>query len=250
MTAALVTLLLLLAAPPSRELALQALSSARSAVSQASANAAGRERAAAKLAEAEQLFQSERYEDAARAADAAWQLLAQKGSAPSRFAVEVENDGKTRVRVKEGDAVRVEAAGKARSVHAGERLVVAKGDTPPAPVPDVGTELKAPELLKPAADAKVSLEKSGAGQGALHVSWQPVDGAVAYKVEAVPARGGRGVVLQVKKPEAALLGLALGAYRWHVTALGEDGAEARSQERSFELMTNSLKLDVRESSWK
>ncbi len=232
---------------PERALALHAIASARNATDEAKGTLA-HEQAQTRVARAEELLRQARYDAAASEADAAWRLVVKEGVAPSHFAVAVSDDGKTRVRVRRGDAVRVEADGKVASVAAGERLDVVKGEPLGAPVPDSGV-LTPPELLKPAAGAKVASQVEKNGRGSVHLSWKPSEGALGYSVEAVPVRGGKPVSAKVKKPEATLASMAPGAYRWRVKALGQ-GEEVSSEEWQFELTVNPVKLEVRESSWK
>jgi LysM repeat protein len=236
---------------PDRARAQSVLETGRNAVKHADATAAGREEAVAKLKEAETHFQNARYEEAARAADEAWKLLASRPSAaqPTAFTVEVDKQGATKVESKSGPPVRVEAEGVTRSVQAGESLRVEKGQPPPPPQPP----LLAPQPSQPASNKRLSLKPSKKGLGPITFSWQAVQGAEKYEVELVPDKGEKQVLvasntqLEVTRPTA-------GTYRWSVRALARDARSAPSSEQRFEVAEKAPKkpinIKVQPAKWK
>lgn len=245
-----------------RELALSALHAARNAVSHAGANsgaasaanagsAAANPEATRKLAHAEELFAHARYQDAAKAADGAWQLVSGPAHAPTRFTVTVADGGKTQVKAHSGKPVRVEAEGVATAVYAGQAVDVEKGqapqrleETPPAPL-----------LVSPEDDTHLKLRATEKGVGPVLLSWKPVDGAKGYEVTVERAEGkGSPVVVKSSRPEVRIGSLPEGRYLWSVRALGEKTRSELSARRAVELsrdpVKDALKLEVKGASWK
>src|SRR5678816_1911160 len=159
-----------------RARAVAAIGSARSAIGQAPAGSA-RTEAEARLAEAESLLARARYAEAAAQADGAWKLLAEARGERSHFAVAVEPDGRTRVAVREGVPVRVEAQGRARAVRAGETLTVVRGEPPGTPqldAPGSTSTAEPPILISPEPGLKLALEPAPGGLGPVRFAWKPV----------------------------------------------------------------------------
>jgi LysM repeat protein len=228
---------------PDRGLALSALAAARNAVAQAGTEAAQRAEASRRLLEAESLFHGARYGEAAKVADAAWQLVSASAAQPTRFAVEVAEDGRTRVSARTGQPVRVEGDGVTRPVYSGQSVTVEKGKPPTfAELPPA-----APVPLAPADNRKLRFRPSPNGLGPVAISWQAVAGAQAYEVEVVAAAGKSDpLILKVDRAEAKLPPLAAGRYTWSVRALGTEGLRsAASPSRAFELAPDALKLEVK-----
>ncbi len=228
---------------PDRSLALSALSAARNAVAQAGTEAVQRAEAARRLQEAETHFHGARYTQAAKAADAAWQLVSASAAEPTRFAVEVAEDGRTRVRARTGQPVRVEAEGVTRPVYAGQSVSVEKGKAPTL----VEQPPAAPIPLLPTDNRKLRLRASPNGLGPVALSWQPVAGAQSYEVEVVAlAAKSEPMTFKVERAEAKLPPLAPGKYAWSVRAVGTEGRRgAASPSRAFELTPEALKLEVK-----
>lgn len=239
---------------PNRALALSALAAARNAVAQADSTAARREEAVGKLEQAEALFRAAQYDEAAKAADGAWQLVSDRAGDPTRFRVAVDGDGRTRVKASSGRPVRVEAQGVAHPVYPGQEVEVEKGRAPvplgavnpeiAAPPPKVPPALAVPALSSPADGARQSTSSP------VTVSWAAVRGAVAYEVEVSPTGGGKPVSMRVQKEEATFPGLKAGTYHWSVRALGPEGARsAASRTRTLVLVDGPLKLEVGKTQW-
>lgn len=235
---------------PERARAMSAMASARSAVHQAKAGAA-RTEASERLADAERLLAAARYAEAAAQADGAWKLVSQRPDDPSRFAVQVGDDGTTRVRVDSGIPVRVEAEGRTRAVSPGESVLVRRGEAPGVPTSDevaAGTAaLEAPLLLSPAADVRLALDPKGKGVGPLRLVWRPVPGARGYLIE---LKGASSQTVRSARAEVSFAAMPTGTYRWSVRAIGLEGALGPPSERALELSTSSIRLDVQEPSWK
>jgi hypothetical protein len=235
---------------PERERAVSAIASARSAVHQAKPGAA-RTEASQRLADAEQLLGGAHYAEAAAQADGAWKLVSQRPDDASRFAVQVADDGTTRVRVDSGIPVRVEAEGRTRAVSPGESVLVRRGEAPGVPTdelaPPRSAGLEAPVLLSPTANLRLALDPKGKGVGPLRLSWRPVSGARGYLVE---LKGASTQTVRTTRPEAGFPVLPTGSYRWSVRAIGEEGALGPPAERALELSTSTIRLDVQEPSWK
>jgi len=235
---------------PERNRAVSAIASAKSAVRQAKAGAA-RTEASERLADAERSLAAARYGEAAAQADGAWKLVSQRPDDPSRFAVQVGDDGATRVRVDSGVPVRVEAEGRTRAVSPGESVLVRRGEAPGVPTPEgaaVATAaLEAPVLLSPAADVRLALDPKGKGVGPLRLAWRPVSGARGYLVE---LKGTASQTVRTARAEVSLPAMPTGAYRWSVRAIGLEGALGPASERALELSTSTIRLDVQEPSWK
>jgi LysM repeat protein len=235
---------------PERDLALSAIASAKSAVHQAKPGAA-RTEASARLADAEKLLGSAHYAEAAGQADGAWKLVSQRPEDASHFAIQVADDGTTRVHVDSGIPVRVEAEGRTRAVSPGETVLVRRGEAPEAPVavsnaPSPGA-LEAPELLAPAANLRLSLDPKGKGVGPLRLSWRPVEGARGYLVE---LKGPSPQALRTTRAEASFPSVLTGSYRWSVRALGVDGTLGPAAERGLDVSTSNIKLEVQPPDWK
>ncbi len=234
---------------PARALALSALTAARNAVKQAGSASSQREEASARLKEAEALFQSARYPEAAEAADSAWRLVSASARQNTKFAVEVEPSGRTKVSSRSGQPVRVEGEGVARPVYPGQTVSVAKGEPPRA-----AEALTAPALLAPADLGRLKLKPSEKGLGPVTLSWQRVAGAIRYEVDVSPSEKAalnRALSLKVDRAEARLPPLPPGKYAWSVRAVGAQGARSDpSERRSFELLVDPLKLEVKGTTWK
>ncbi|HEY1418955.1 MAG TPA: LysM peptidoglycan-binding domain-containing protein, partial [Myxococcaceae bacterium] len=159
---------------PERARAVAAIGSARSAIGQAPAGSARME-AEARLTEAESLLARARYAEAAAQADGAWKLLSDAREERSHFAVAVEPDGRTRVAVREGVPVRVEAQGRTRAVRAGETLTVVRGETPGTPQLETpsGAPTEPPILISPEPGLKLALEPAPGGLGPVRFAWKP-----------------------------------------------------------------------------
>jgi hypothetical protein len=232
---------------PERERAVSAIASARSAVAQAHPGAS-RTEAEARLGEAQALLARARYGDAAAQADSAWKLLADAAQETSRFAVAVEPDGKTRVRVRQGVPVRVEAEGRTRSVRAGETLTVAKGDPPGNPEPErrAAAAVEPPVLLLPEAGLKLALDPAAGGLGPVRFAWKPVPDATGYVFELA---GPRARSLRTGQPTLTLPSLPAGSYRWTVRALLSDGSLGPPSARTVQLVPSRIRLEVKEAPW-
>lgn len=224
---------------PDRALAVSALAAARHAVDQADSTAANRQEASLRLKEAETLFKSARYQEAAKAADAAWQLVSASAREPTRFAVKVEENGSTEVKSRSGQPVRVESAGVAAPVYAGQSVKVEKGQ-PPSP-PEL--PLTAPTPLAPDDGKKVSAAQATQ----LVLSWSAVRGASAYQLR---LGGPKPLLLEVKRTRAKLPPLPPGTYQWSVRALSQKSRSEPSRDRSLEVLEEPLKLEVGKTEWK
>jgi len=236
---------------PGRALAVSALTAARNALRQAGADGPRNIEAARQLADAEALFQAAKYQEAAKAADGAWRLVSADARGPTQFSVHVDGDGKTEVKAKAGQPVRVEAEGVVQPLYPGETVVVTKGEPPKK----AGEEpphpaLEAPIPLFPAEKAKLELKPSPGGLGPIALSWKAVAGAAAYEVEVVPAAGGKPLSLRVEKPEAKIDALPAGKYTWTLRALSEKGRSERSAKLLFEVAPDTLFLKVKTTKWK
>jgi hypothetical protein len=233
---------------PERARAVAAIGSARSAIGQAPAGSA-RAEAEARLAEAESLLARARYADAAAQADGAWKLLAEAREERSHFAVAVEPDGRTRVAVREGVPVRVEAQGRARAVRAGETLTVIRGDPPGTPMLESagGTgPAEPPILISPEPGLKLALEPAPGGLGPVRFAWKPVPDAVGYVLELA---GPRKHTVRTAQPVVTVPALPAGKYRWTVRAVAPDGSLGPSATRAVQLVPGRIKLEVKETPW-
>lgn len=220
--------------PLDRALAVSALAAARNAVDQADSTAERREEAILRLKEAEAHFRSARYAEAAKAADGAWQLVSASAREPTRFAIRVEENGKTEVTARSGQPVRVEAQGAAQRVYAGQLVKVAKGERPSAPE----LVLAAPSPVGPADQARLK---------EVVLSWKAVSGAKAYQVDLT---GPKPQSLKVERARVRLASLPPGRYEWTVRAVSGGGASEPSARRSFEVVERELKLEVGKTKWK
>ena len=235
---------------PERDLAVSAIASATSAVHQAKAGAA-RTEASGRLADAEKFLSSAHYAEAAAQADGAWRLVSQRPEDASHFAIQVADDGTTRVHVDTGIPVRVEAEGHTRAVSPGETVLVRRGEGPGIPtgpsLPPSPGALEAPELLAPAANLRLSLDSKGKGVGPLRLSWRAVAGARGYLVE---LKGPSPQTLRTTRAEASFPSVLTGSYRWSVRALGLEGALGPASERGLDISPSNIKLEVQPPDWK
>jgi hypothetical protein len=235
---------------PERDLALSAIASAKSAVHQAKAGAA-RTEASGRLADAEALLSGAHYAEAAGQADGAWKLVSQRPEDASHFAIQVADDGTTRVHVDSGVPVRVEAEGRTRAVSPGETVLVRRGEAPGIPTGQLSSPspgaLDAPLLLSPAPNLRLSLDSKGKGVGPLRLSWRAVSGARGYLVE---LKGPTPQSLRTAHPEASFPSVLTGSYRWSVRALGVEGALGPASERTLEVSSGNIKLEVQPPDWK
>ena len=233
-----------------RDLAVGAITSAKSAVRQA-AQGAARTEASLRLEDAERLLSSAHYQEAAAEADGAWRLVSQRPEDPSHFAIQVADDGTTRVHVDSGIPVRVEAEGHTRAVSPGETVLVRRGEAPRMPSgPNVAaapSALEAPVLLSPPLGLRLSLDAKGKGVGPLHLSWRAVAGARGYLVE---LKGPSPQTLRTAHVEATFSSVLTGSYRWSVRALGVEGALGPASERALDISTGNIKLEVQPPDWK
>lgn len=136
---------------------------------------------------------------------------------PAELSLRVAPDGASRVQVYQG-AVRLQTASGALVVPEGYGADVAVAQSRPLRRPLPG----APRALTPAEGAVLE-----GGSEAL-LSWEPVEGAVAYRVEVRPA--GEGGPMQARLHEARDVALVLGdpgggRYLWRVRALDDQGME-------------------------
>jgi len=229
---------------PERARAVAAIGSARSAIGQAPPGSA-RTEAEARLAEAESLLARARYAEAAAQADGAWKLLAEAREERSHFAVAVEPDGRTRVAVREGVPVRVEAQGRTRGVRAGETLTVARGEAPGTPQTETGPA-EPPILISPEPGLKLALEPAPGGLGPVRFAWKPVSDATGYVLELA---GPRKQTLRTTQPVLTVPGLPAGKYRWTVRAVQGDGTLGPPATRAVQLVPGRIKLEVKETPW-
>jgi hypothetical protein len=232
---------------PERAKAVAAIGSARSAVGQAPAGSA-RTEAEARLAEAESLLARARYAEAAAQADGAWKLLADAHEERSHFAVAVEPDGRTRVAVKGGVPVRVEAQGRTRAVRAGETLTVIRGDPPGTPQAESqgAPRSEPPVLLSPEPGLKLALEPAPGGVGPVRFAWKPVPDATGYVLDLA---GPRSQSIRTVQPVVTVPGLPAGKYRWTVRAVQGDGTLGPPSTRAVQLVPGRIKLEVKETPW-
>ena len=232
---------------PERARAVAAIGSARSAVVQAPPGSA-RTEAEARLAEAESLLARARYAEAAAQADSAWKLLAEAREERSHFAVAVEPDGRTRVAVREGVPVRVEAQGRTRAVRAGETLTVIRGEAPGTPESDAASAGAAepPVLLSPEPGMKLALEPAPGGVGPVRFAWKPVPEAAGYVLDLA---GPKSQSIRTTQPVVTLPGLPAGRYRWTVRVVLANGTLGPSSTRAVQLVPGRIKLEVKETPW-
>lgn len=234
---------------PDRARALSALAAARNAVTQADGKAAHRQEASDKLKQAEASFQSAHYDEAAKAADGAWALVSASASQPSAFSVDVRDGGGTTVTVRSGQPVRLEAEGVVRPVYAGESVRVEKGQPPPAPPPPAAVSLEVPQPTLPAHGKKLAFQPAKGLLGPVKLAWDEVAGAQSYDVEVLPPAGAP-IRKNVNTAQLLLQPLPPGRYRWTVRAVAPDARSEASAVRQFELVDESLNLEVKGSKWK
>ena len=244
-----------------RERAESAIGSARNALMQLDGGTPAND-ARAKLDEAQKLFDSEKYADAAAAADAAWQLVSKSAPATSAFTVEVKPDGHTKVTTKRGTPVRVEAQGVQKAVDPGTTVDIVRGDAPSTPVPDTTSTpvppvnappMPVPVAVAPKDKAKLVLKPNDKGEvGPVKFAWKKSPGAVAYQIELLPdAPGASSIVLTSAKPEVTVKALPPGKYAWKVKARAQDDRVSDpSEARLFEVSASRIKLEVRGTDWK
>ena len=91
------------------------------------------------------------------------------------------------------------------------------------------------------------LDSKGKGVGPLRLTWRAVSGARGYLVE---LQGPSAQTLRTSRAEASFPSLRTGSYRWSVRALGVEGELGPSSERSLELSTGNIKLEVQTPDWK
>lgn len=222
-----------------RSHALSALAAARNAVDQADSPPDKREQATLKLRDAHSLFRTARYNEAAKTADEAWQLVSTSARQPTRFAVDVSESGRTEVQARSGQPVLVQAAGATLPVYAGQTAKVEKGAAPGLVASPMGT----PSPLAPA-----DRERIKAGRGSVQLSWHPVKSASGYEVELT---GARTISLQPDKSQVQVEGLLPGKYQWVVRAVGLDGTRSNpSPTRHFEIPESPMPLEAGASPWK
>ena len=237
------------------------MTAARHAVEQAGADAPRGADATAQLKLAEDAFRAARYDDAARKADAAWQLVSKDARQNTRFTVDVADDGKTTVSARSGQPVRVEAQGISQPVYAGQTATVEKGQGPAVQPPGAPTDLSstleqppkatptpltAPVLLSPKDAVLLTLKPGPQGMGPVKLSWKAVPAASSYQVEVTADAGGAPQILRATGAEVRLAALPAGKYHWSVKALGAAGQAAESARRWFELKPAPLKLQVKQ----
>ncbi len=237
------------AASNDQERAQLALNAVRTALSQVEAEPEV-QKARAHLADAERLYAKGRFAEAAARADEAWKLLAAAGASGTRFSVEVDDAGATKVTSRAGQPVRVEARGVERQVEPGEVVAIRKGDPPPEPQRPPSP----PALSLPADGALLKLRPDKDGKlGPVKLTWKRISGARGYTVELAPEGDATAepVVLQAPTNELKLPPLPAGRYRWTVKARGDASLlSAASEARAFQLEADTLKLDVRGTGWK
>lgn len=224
-----------------RTRALKALASARTAVAKANRTVERREEADAKLKEAEASFQAARYEDAALAANSAWELVSTGASQPQAFSVEVSDAGTTTVEVRSGQPVRVEAEGVTQQVHTGQSVRVEPGQPPTSPPPP--TPLATPKPTSPGNNKRLTLPSTKGLLGPVTLAWSAVSGAEKYVVEVVPPSGDR-LSMDVDTAQVQLKPLPPGQYQWTVRAVGQGAKSEASAAHRFELVDGKLKLNV------
>jgi len=198
-----------------------------------------------KLTAAEELCRQKKFRECAQAADEAWKLSAEKVEEPTRFAVEVHQDGSTQVRSQSGKPVQVAAQGVTRPVYAGQAVAVTQGKAPSAPqtVPAV------PVLVKPETDEKLRLKPSRKGLGPVLLTWSAVPGASAYEVRVEGKES--PLFFASKSASVQLPPLPPGSYRWAVRSVVAANLKSDlSEQRAFELIEDPLKLEVKGGEWK
>ncbi|MCI0573402.1 MAG: peptidoglycan-binding protein LysM [Myxococcaceae bacterium] len=227
-----------------RARAQSALNAARAAITQRDAGSSAE--AHVRLKGAERLFLSARYDEAAKAADAAWALVSD-ASAPVHFSVSVDSDaGVTEVASHGGMPVRVEGQGTTRSVSPGQKIRVARGRAPPPTPPE---PLPAPHPLTPVRAALLRRPPAqGGGLEPVLVKWVAVPGADGYAVEVTSERGGTWTV-DAASAQTALPPLPAGRYRWRVWALKGQERGKPGPTRTFTLEEEPLELDVNGATW-
>jgi hypothetical protein len=204
--------------------------------------------AQSELAEAEQRFAEGKYDEAARAADRAWERVTGASRKSSSFSVEVSEAGDTQVATRTGQPVRVEAQGVQRPVGPGERVRVTRGQ-PPGPVLRPPPQ---PLLASPRHKAKLRLKPDEKGQlGPVKLAWRKAAGASSYEVTVSPEKGRGGpYTFATQQPQLQLPALPPGRYGWTVVAAGqEELRSAAAGPWTFELEEDPLKLEVKGTKW-
>ena len=156
----------------------------------------------------------------------------------------VEPDGHTRVAVREGVPVRVEAQGRTRAVRAGETLTVIRGEPPGTP--QLESPAEPPILISPEPGLKLALEPAPGGLGPVRFAWKPVADATGYVLELA---GPRTQTLRTTQPVVTVPGLPAGRYRWTVRAVQGNGALGPPATRAVQLVPGRIKLEVKETPW-
>lgn len=240
-------------APPVTQAADSALSTAERAIAEArAAGAAGTDLAAASalLDRARAARRDGKLEDAKRLSDEAWELArkAREGATRTRFSVGVGDGDETRIAVRSGGPVEVEAGAERVAVPAGQGARARPGAKL-----EVGPLPAAPSLLEPADRARVTV-RPAAAQGEPVLAWSPVPGAVSYEVRLSRDPEGKEVVLKLStaSTRAPLRGaLPPGAYAWSVVAVDARGlAGSASAPRRLEVVERPPRLEVDRPVWK
>jgi hypothetical protein len=241
-------------APPAAQAADSALSTAERAISEArSAGAAGADLAAASalLDRARKARRAGELDDAKRLSDEAWELArkAREGAAArTRFSVGVGDGDETRIAVRSGGPVEVEAGAERLAVQAGQGVRARPGAKL-----EVGPLPAAPSLLEPADGAKVTVRRAAA-QGEPVLAWSPVPGAASYEVRLSRDPDFKDVVLKLSATtaRAPLRGtLPPGEYAWRAVAVDSRGlAGPASAPRRLEVVERPPRLEVDQPVWK
>lgn len=233
---------------PERDRARSALRAAWATVRQRDGGTPGA--ADTELTEAERLFASARYAEAARMADAAWARVSDRTEA-QHFTVRVEADGgTTEVTHHSGKPVQVSAQGVTRAVHAGHSVRVERGAAPPVagPTRPPRVALGIPLPVSPAPGERLRQRPVGRGLAPVTVRWTAVEGADGYVVTL--SRGNQRWTVRSTRLDAQLPSMRPGTYRWSVRAvLGDQEGEASAAVR-FRIEEEPLELEVKGSGWK
>ena len=238
---------------PVAQAADSALSTAERALAEArAAGAAEADLAAASdlLGRARAARRDGRLDDAKRLSDEAWELArkAREGAARTRFSVGVGEGDETRIAVRSGGPVEVEAGAERVAVPAGQGARARPGAKL-----EVGPLPAAPSLLDPADGATVTV-RPAATHGEPILSWSPVPGAISYEVRLSRDPEGREVALKLTSASARapLRGtLPPGTYAWRVVAVDARGLTGpASAPRRLEVAGRPPRLEVDRPTWK
>lgn len=233
-----------------KQVAQSAIAAARAAIDH-SKTPEKKEEAHGRLKQAEGLFEVAKYSEAAKAADAAWRIVSDTKTGPTAFAVEVSENGKTKVTSVKGQPVRVEAEGVTQPLYAGQIVSVEKGEKPVDVITPV--VIATPEIIAPKPNERFKLKASQKLSRPIAVSWTAVSNAHGYEVEVRAAEGEahKPVLLKALKTKTKLPPLPPGKYLWAVRAVGRDGVTGtKSEERGFELVRDNVKIEVQGTKWK